>query len=59
MFDFAVNREIVHGSSRIHVPLVLTAFGNQTPLSFKTINAPLNAAHFLNDTSPKTDPDDE
>jgi len=32
---------------------------SQTPLSFKTINAPLNAAHFLNDTSPKTDPDDE
>jgi len=31
----------------------------QTPLSFKTINAPLNAAHFLNDTSPKTDPDDD
>ena len=32
---------------------------SQTPLSFKTINASLNAAHFLNDTSPKTDPDDE
>ncbi len=32
---------------------------SQTPLSFKTINAPLDAAHFLNDTSPKTDPDDE
>ena len=32
---------------------------SQTPLSFKTINAPLNAAHFLNDTSPKTDPDDD
>jgi len=32
---------------------------NQTPISFKTINAPLNAAHFLNDKSPKTDPDDD
>jgi len=32
---------------------------SQTPISFKTINAPLNAAHFLNDRSPKTDPDDD
>jgi hypothetical protein len=32
---------------------------SQTPSSFKTIKAPLDAAHFLNDTSPKTDPDDE
>jgi len=32
---------------------------NQTPISFKTINAPLDAAHFLNDKSPKTDPDDD
>jgi len=32
---------------------------NQTPLQFKTINAPLNAEHFLNDKSPRTDPDDD
>jgi len=32
---------------------------NQTPIKFKTINAPLNAEHFLNDKSPKTDPDDD
>jgi phospholipase C len=32
---------------------------NQTPIPFKTIDAPLNAAHFLNDRSPKTDPDDD
>ena len=31
----------------------------QTPLTFQTINAPLTAAHFLNDTSPPTDPDDD
>jgi phospholipase C len=32
---------------------------NQKPIVFTTINAPLNAAYFLNDRSPKTDPDDE
>jgi len=32
---------------------------SQTPLSFKTINAPLNATYFLNDKRPKTDPDDD
>jgi len=32
---------------------------NQTPLTFQTINAPLGAEHFLNDTRPSTDPDDE
>ena len=32
---------------------------NQTPLTFQTINAPLNAAHFLNDKRPPTDPDDD
>ena len=32
---------------------------NQKPIVFKTINAPLDAAHFLNDRSPKTDPDDD
>ena len=32
---------------------------NQKPIAFKTINAPLDAAHFLNDRSPKTDPDDD
>jgi phospholipase C len=31
----------------------------QKPLAFKTINAPEDAAHFLNDRSPKTDPDDD
>jgi phospholipase C len=31
---------------------------NQTPLIFQTIPAPLNAAYFLNDPSPPTDPDD-
>jgi len=31
----------------------------QTPLAYKTINAPLDAAHFLNDKSPKTDPDND
>jgi phospholipase C len=30
----------------------------QTPLTFQTIPAPLNAAYFLNDPSPPTDPDD-
>jgi phospholipase C len=32
---------------------------NQTPIPFKTINAPLDAAHFLNDKSPRIDPDDD
>jgi len=32
---------------------------NQPPIAFKTINAPLDAAHFLNDKRPKTDPDDD
>jgi len=32
---------------------------NQTPLVFKTINAPLDASHFLNDRRPLTDPDDD
>jgi phospholipase C len=32
---------------------------NQKPLVFQTINAPVNAAYFLNDKSPKTDPDDD
>ena len=32
---------------------------NQTPLVFTTINAPMNAAHFLNDRTPPTDPDDD
>jgi phospholipase C len=32
---------------------------NQTPITFQTINAPLNADHFLNYTGPPTDPDDE
>jgi phospholipase C len=31
----------------------------QTPLKFQTINAPLKAAFFLNDTKPPTDPDDD
>jgi len=31
----------------------------QTPLTFKTIPAPLDAAHFINDKSPPTDPDDD
>jgi len=31
----------------------------QKPLAFKTINAPKDAAYFLNDHSPKTDPDDD
>jgi phospholipase C len=31
----------------------------QKPIVFKTINAPQNAAYFLNDRSPKTGPDDE
>jgi phospholipase C len=31
----------------------------QTPLKFKTINAPLNAQYFLNDTTPPTDPDND
>ncbi len=31
----------------------------QTPIPFKMINAPLNAAHFLNDKSPRIDPDDD
>ena len=32
---------------------------NQTPLVFHTINAPLSADYFLNDTSPPDDPDTE
>lgn len=32
---------------------------NQKPLKFRTINAPLNAAHFLHDTRPPEDPDDD
>ncbi|MGA9977432.1 MAG: alkaline phosphatase family protein [Candidatus Sulfotelmatobacter sp.] len=31
----------------------------QTPLTFQTIPAPLDAAHFINDKSPPTDPDDD
>ena len=32
---------------------------NQTPLPFKTIAAPLNAQHFLDDTSPPEGPDND
>jgi len=32
---------------------------NQTPLTFQTIPAPLNAQHFLEDKSVPTDPDDD
>jgi phospholipase C len=32
---------------------------NQTPLAFHTIAAPLDASHFLHDTRPPTDPDDD
>jgi len=32
---------------------------NQTPLTFQTIVAPLDAAHFLNDKSAPLDPDDD
>ena len=32
---------------------------NQTPLTFQTINAPLGAEHFLNDTRSPSDPDDD
>lgn len=32
---------------------------SQTPLTFQTIAAPLDAAHFLNDTRPMGDPDDD
>jgi phospholipase C len=32
---------------------------NQTPLTFQTIPAKFNAAHFLNDHSPPGDPDDD
>ena len=32
---------------------------NQTPIPFKTINAPLNAAYFLHDKRPRIDPDDD
>ena len=31
----------------------------QAPLTFQTINAPLPARHFLTDTTPPTDPDDD
>jgi len=31
----------------------------QTPLTFQSIPAPLDAAHFINDKSPPTDPDDD
>jgi phospholipase C len=32
---------------------------SQTPVTFQTIAAPLNAAYFLNDKRPPTDPDDD
>ncbi len=32
---------------------------NQTPLTFQTIAAPLDAQYFLNDKTPPTDPDDD
>jgi phospholipase C len=32
---------------------------DQTPITFQTINAPLDATHFLNYKGPRTDPDDE
>jgi phospholipase C len=32
---------------------------NQTPLTFQTISAPLNAEHFLNDKAAPTPPDDD
>jgi hypothetical protein len=32
---------------------------SQTPLAFRTINAPLSADHFLNDTTPADDPDSD
>jgi phospholipase C len=32
---------------------------NQTPLAFHSIATPLGADHFLNDTTPPTDPDDD
>jgi phospholipase C len=32
---------------------------NQTPLVFRTINAPLSARHFLNDRTPPDDPDND
>jgi phospholipase C len=32
---------------------------NQTPITFQTINAPLNADYFLNYRGPRTDPDDD
>jgi phospholipase C len=32
---------------------------NQTPLTFQTIAAPMNAQHFLKDHTPATDPDDD
>jgi phospholipase C len=32
---------------------------SQTPLTFQTINAPMGAEHFLNDTRAPTDPDDD
>jgi phospholipase C len=32
---------------------------SQQPIQFHTIAAPLNAAHFLNDRRPPTDPDDD
>ena len=32
---------------------------SQTPITFLTIGAPLGADHFLNDTTPPTDPDDD
>jgi phospholipase C len=32
---------------------------SQTPLGFRTINAPLSAYHFLNDRTPPEDPDSD
>jgi phospholipase C len=32
---------------------------NQTPIQFQTIAAPIPAEHFLDDTVPQTEPDDD
>jgi phospholipase C len=32
---------------------------SQTPITFQTVNAPLQASYFLNDRRPPTDPDDD
>jgi phospholipase C len=48
------------GYADVHADALSDCFNlSQTPLTFKTINATLDAQHFLHDKTPPTDPDDD